>query len=174
MLRSSRIALKGSHRTLGVAGGASAPSECTGESAIGLPVFARSSTIAARWKIDSSENRAPSASHEHRHDRRERERYRNSALRCLCACLQRHLVRDSGTLTPFVIDDMRELSTIYRQTFPERLDLHHGSLWLNTLVRLAQVLRARFWPSAKGRTKTHKIGLFCAARMRGLKDDVVE
>lgn len=138
-----------------------------------IPVFARSSTIAARCKVDSSKNRAPSASHEHRHGRRERERYRNSALRCVCACLHRHLVRDSGTLTPFVIDYMRELSTIYRQTFPERLDLHHGSLWLNTLVRLAQVLRARFGPSAKGRTKIHKIDLFCAARMRGLKNDVV-
>lgn len=67
---------------------------------------------------------------------------------------------------PFVIDDMRELSTIYRQTFPGRLDLHHGSLWLNTLVRLAQVLRARFWPSAKGRT--NRTGLFSGTPLGAL------
>lgn len=156
-----------------------------------LPVSARSSTIAAIRKVDSSKNCAPSASHEHRmadanksvtgialFDVAGRNACnpvvnRRGVPTLIGAYLQRHLVRDSGTLMPFVIDYMRELSTIYRQTFPERLDLHHGSLWLNTLVRLAQVLRARFGPSAKG-TKIHKIDLFCAARMRGLKDDVVE
>lgn len=75
---------------------------------------------------------------------------------------------------PFVIDYMRELSTIYRQTSPERLDLHHGSLWLNTLVRLAQSPPSQILAISKGKDEIHKIDLFCAARMRGLKDHVVE